>query len=353
MAAAALADMAPSLRLAHELTFPATPVTTAERAVLRVEWQAALSATTERATVNDLLDRIHKASDDCAEVRRLLVALPDSLPLAQPDSLPVAQPDSLPVAQPAAGSADTPRPPPPSESLPAPDEASAEADDLSPTLIGGGVVAAIGLCWASLRRRRQRMGETVIASTVMMPYGHERPTVPEAESPEALATWPPEPHAEIAPTTETGETAHRLADTMMAIGLNEGAARSLEHHIRSHPSRALSHWLRLLDLYRQSGLHAEFDQAAERLCRQYNIAMPDWQSPATSTHQNSLESFPHVRARLTALWPTAECADYLQQLLEDNREGTRQGFDRKVIEEILALQAIRKVRQAGLSMSTN
>jgi hypothetical protein len=81
--------------------------------------------------------------------------------------------------------------------------------------------------------------------------------------------------------------------------------------------------------------------------------MPDWQSPATSTHQNSLESFPHVRARLTALWPTAECADYLQQLLEDNREGTRQGFDRKVIEEILALQSIRKVRQAGLSMSTN
>ena len=345
MAAPPLADMAPALRLAHELTFPATPVTAAERAVLRVEWQAALSATTERATVSDLLDRIHKASDDCAEVRKLLVALPDSLPLAQPDPLPLAQPE--------AGSADSPRPPPPSESLPAPDEASAEADGLSPTLIGGGILAAIGLAWAWLRRRRHRMGETVIASTVMMPYGHERTTIMEPESPEALATWPPEPHAEIAPTTETGETAHRLADTMMAIGLNESAARSLEHHIRSHPSRALSHWLRLLDLYRQSGLHAEFDQAAERLCRQYNIAMPDWQSPATGTHQNSLESFPHVRVRLTALWPTTECADYLQQLLEDNREGTRQGFDRKVIEEILALQSIRKVRQAGLSMSTN
>ena len=337
MAAAPLADTAPTLRLAQQLTFPATPVTTAERTVLRVEWQAALSATTERAAVSDLLDRIHKASDDCAEIRKLLVALPDSLPAAPP----------------AAGGADTRRPPPPAESQPAPDEASAEADDLSPTLIGGGVLAAIGLAWVWLRRRRHRMGETAIAATVMMPYGHERTTITEAESPEALATWPPEPHAEIAPTTETGETAHRLADTMMAIGLNESAARSLEHHIRSHPSRALSHWLRLLDLYRQSGLHAEFDQAAERLCRQYNIAMPDWQSPATGTHQNSLESFPHVRARLTDLWPTAECADYLQQLLEDNREGTRQGFDRKVIEEILALQAIRKVRQAGLSMSTN
>ena len=328
MAAAPLADVTPVLRLSYELTFPTSPITAEERAVLRVEWQAALSATAEKATVGDLLDRIHKASDDCTEIRKLLVALPDSLP----------------VPQASAGTEQDRHPPTRSEPLPAAAEASDDASDVSLTLIGGAVLTAVGLCWAWLRRR-QRMNETMIASTVMMPYGHERTArVPEDESPEAQATWPPEPYPGTNPTTESGETAHRMADTMMAIGLNESAARSLEHHIRSHPSRALSHWLRLLDLYRQSGLRAEFDQAAERLCRQYNIAMPEWQTLSIGTHQNSLENFPHVRARLTDLWPTAECAGYLLELLEDNREGTRQGFDRAVIEEIVLLQAIQKER---------
>jgi hypothetical protein len=337
IAATPVEDSVPPLKLSYELTWPLAAIDASERAVLRVEWQAIQSAGREKEAIDELLTRVHRANEACDDIRRLLVALPDALPAA-----PMA------IAAPT-GAADT-------AIAAAPPVASvaSEEGDLPLLPIGAGAFTLIGGWWAWTRRQRRQMAETVIASTIMMPEREERPRSPPPPEPEeALATWPPEPDPSVGPSTVSGETAHQMADTLVAIGLNEGAARSLEHHIRSHPARALSHWLRLLDLYRQLGLHAEFVQAAERLCRQFNIAYPEWQPSEDREHHLSLETFPHVRARLCDLWPGGECGTYLQHLLDDNREGTRLGFDRAVIEEILLLQVVLKERQAGLSMSTN
>jgi hypothetical protein len=54
----------------------------------------------------------------------------------------------------------------------------------------------------------------------------------------------------------------------------------------------------------------------------------------------SLEDLPHISEALQKTWRTAACQRYLQQLLRDNRNGTRAGFPFSVIDEILTLAAI-------------
>lgn len=347
-ATAVAAEEAPlSLRLSYRLS----PLTAdlSERAVLRLERQAATSAASEQAAIGELLARVHRADATLNEIRQLLLALPDRPPAPQAEAATTAAPapPPAPVQQPAAA---------PAPALVQKPVAEVGTDDgESAVLLVVGVLLAAGGAWWGWwgwQRRQRRRAETEIAATVMMP-GRETPQAEPTTDDTTMVNWPPEPFPLAGPTTETGETAHRMADTMIAIGLNEGAARSLENHIRSYPRRALSHWLRLLDLYRQSGLRAEFDQAAERLNRQYNVAVVDWQVPANDEVQDSLERFPHIRARLAALWPGNESAAYLQHLLDDNRDGTRLGFSRAVTDDILLLQAVLKERQAGLSMSTN
>jgi len=44
------------------------------------------------------------------------------------------------------------------------------------------------------------------------------------------------------------------------------------------------------------------------------------------------------------LWPSAEARDYLEKLLADNREGTRNGFPQSVAEEMLLLIAVIEAR---------
>jgi hypothetical protein len=48
------------------------------------------------------------------------------------------------------------------------------------------------------------------------------------------------------------------------------------------------------------------------------------------------ERFPHFRS-MKAIWGSPECREFLAGLLMDNREGTRQGFDRAASKTIFAL----------------
>jgi pilus assembly protein FimV len=350
-ATAVAADEAPpSLRLTYQLSPQRAGAN--ERAVLRLERLAATSAAREQAVIGELLERVHRADTTMDEIRRLLLTLPERPPEspATPAKSTAPTPPPAPVASPAP--AVQPAEPAAEPSAPEPaSDAASDSGEAAVLAVAAALLAAIG-AWLGWQRWRRHTDETEIAATVMMP-GREAWQPEPATDDTTMANWPPEPNPMTDPTTETGETAHRTADTMIAIGLNESAARSLENHIRSHPRRALSHWLRLLDLYRNSGLRAEFDQAAERLNRQYNVALVDWQVPANDEIQDSLERFPHVRARLVALWPGDESVAYLQHLLDDNRDGTRLGFSRAVTDEILLLQTVLRERQAGLSMSMN
>lgn len=131
-----------------------------------------------------------------------------------------------------------------------------------------------------------------------------------------------------------------LADVMASLGLHDEAATAVIEHIRQHPDQDPSHWFKVLEIYRSTGNRTAFDAAAQELRQKLNIDVDDWNTEPGKAEKNSLEDFPHIAQNLQALWPRPECEEFLTKLLEDNRDGKRQGFPRYVAEEIVLLRAM-------------
>ena len=129
-----------------------------------------------------------------------------------------------------------------------------------------------------------------------------------------------------------------LAEIMMSFGRVDGAAQTLQDFIEANPKAALQPWMRLLEIYRESGMRADFDALATNLNQNFNIEVVHWDDAAPGERvEMSLEILPHIRDQIDALWGKPECFEYLQQLLRDNRDGQRAGFTLSVVKEILLL----------------
>jgi hypothetical protein len=154
---------------------------------------------------------------------------------------------------------------------------------------------------------------------------------------------PPEPPAAPqSPQKGDVEPTLQLAEIMLSMGLEQGAAQALIEYIETHPRHAVYHWLKLLGIYRSRGLQKEFAETAEKLRTHFNIQAEEWGSPATSEVPR-LENFSRVAEHVQKIWSQpAECITYLRHLLEDNREGARAGFPQSVAEEILFLVEVLK-----------
>lgn len=167
------------------------------------------------------------------------------------------------------------------------------------------------------------------------------PDLPLAFEPAPLSATSPTreeaPVAKSATTSPGTDEALELAEIMIAMGLTEGAARTLVEQIRADPKRALPHWLKLLDIYRKSGMKDQFEHSAHQLQSQFNIRAAEWKAAGQAGTMESLEAYDRIISRVQALWPTPECCEFLTSLLEDNRAGTRAGFPQPAAEEILLL----------------
>ena len=161
--------------------------------------------------------------------------------------------------------------------------------------------------------------------------------------PPVSASKPPETPAE----TETNvEPTLQLAEIMLSMGLEQGAAQALIEYIETHPRHAVYHWLKLLGIYRSRGLKKEFAETAEKLRTHFNIQAEEWSKPA-GNQAPALENFSRVSEHVQKIWSQPEeCITYLRHLLEDHREGARAGFPQSVAEEILFLIEILRQNQA-------
>jgi hypothetical protein len=136
------------------------------------------------------------------------------------------------------------------------------------------------------------------------------------------------------------ESALDLAEILLSFGRVEGAAQALADHIDAHPKQTVRPWLRLLEVYREGGMRAEFDSLARRLNQTFNIEVMAWQQQPRRRDHDCLQNYPHIVARLLDTWGTPACQAYLRHLLNDNRNGTRTGFPAEVLDEILLLANI-------------
>jgi hypothetical protein len=138
----------------------------------------------------------------------------------------------------------------------------------------------------------------------------------------------------------------QLAEIMLSMGLEQGAAQTLIEYIEANPRHAVYHWLKLLGIYHSRGLQKEFVETAEKLRTHFNIQAEEWGKPAEA-EAPALENFSRVSEHVQKTWAQPEeCITYLRHLLEDNREGARAGFPQAVAEEILFLVEILKDGQA-------
>ncbi len=138
------------------------------------------------------------------------------------------------------------------------------------------------------------------------------------------------------------EPALQLAEIMLSMGLEQGAAQTLVEYTEANPKHAIYHMLKLLGIYRKRGLHHEFQETAEKLRKNFNIQAEDW-AKTDSGEAPSLEGFSRVSQHVQSIWDQPEeCITYLRHLIEDNRDGARAGFPQSVAEEILMLVEVLK-----------
>lgn len=156
-----------------------------------------------------------------------------------------------------------------------------------------------------------------------------------------------------APVDQEPNPVLELAEIMLSFGRVKGAAQALQEFIDTNPERALQPWIRLLDVYRQADMKADFEDVASRLNRHFNVEIQHWHPEVVTgmaeqegygpmAKARSLEEMPHIRQRLLELWSSPESLSYLEQLQRDNRGGQRSGFTLSVIEEILFLATLKE-----------
>jgi len=99
-------------------------------------------------------------------------------------------------------------------------------------------------------------------------------------------------------------------------------------------------WLYLFDLYRMVGDQEKYADLTERFEHIFNGKVVPWGDGNVLEHSRTLEEFPILMKKIIDCWPTEELVPFLENLLIDDRDGRRQGFDLAAYRDILFLANI-------------
>ena len=276
--------------------------------------------------------------------------------------------------------------PPSAKPAPAGSDSSGSGWSLYAALIGGLLVVAGLLGWRRYQEHRQEAGADGRNPEVDPPrFGEraERGGVDLQVDPVAMAMPPKldasvltaQPAATPGPLSLQSSThdsmlsisaatvdehfeanpVMELAEIMLSFGRVKGAAQALQEYIDASPQEALKPWIRLMDIYRSAGMRHEFEKVARELNKNFNVEVQKWDAePAkqgevdvvldTGSERHSdpvglegIESMPAIMEQVLIRWNSGDVVAYLDQLLRDNRGGTRLGFALPVVEDILFL----------------
>lgn len=128
------------------------------------------------------------------------------------------------------------------------------------------------------------------------------------------------------------------AKLLMSINRSSDAIAHLKMTIETQPRASINHWLYLLEIFRKLSLQEEFERYAADMHQTFNVMTPIWYHTEVAMYvPQSLEEFPHIMERLYSSWSDDSAAEYLRNLIIDNRGGERSGFGDAVIGEITML----------------
>ncbi len=133
------------------------------------------------------------------------------------------------------------------------------------------------------------------------------------------------------------------ADVFLSHGRTELAIQLLQSHLLEHPKQSVTIWLFLLDLLAKQNLHALYEQTALDCKDHFNVNIPGFDTKPTAT-AHTLEAYPNLSAGLQTVWGTPAALTYLDDLIYNNRLEPRVGFDKQLIEELLALKSVAQER---------
>lgn len=255
-------------------------------------------------------------------------------------------------------------------------------------LIGALMVIAAWLGWRAYQERQQgqqefeidppRRDEREERGGVDMQVDPVSMAMPPKLDVDAAGTLPAAPHAAVPPARHDSimsvaaatvdehfeaNPVMELAEIMLSFGRVKGAAQALQEYIDANPQEALKPWIRLMDVYRMAGMRHEFEKVARELNRNFNVEVQTWdQAPEApgqaavdvvldtestgsrdGTRVEGIEGMPAITEQVLARWPAGDVIEYLNQLLRDNRGGTRLGFSLSVVSDILFLIELKEV----------
>ena len=367
-----------------------------ERSVLRIEWRAALSRIDEVRRLDEITDRLRGMEASMVAVDQLVRNMPQERRIAPANAMPATEEAEsgfdwrvLAVAATALllGSAwwfgrrrvrqasesgqaiegkapfpppSTPIPPtrifdiPPAEvaeepaAAPQVEDHGPVAEPPVPDMVATVILAAPPEHEATaLSEPPPPVGDAVQATMPSEPSSIVDFVLEEAD-PGTVIEEPPAVPRTFAPVTPKPasernlEPTLQLAEIMLSMGLEQGAAQALFEYTEANPRHAVYHMLKLLGIYRKRGLQEEFVATAEKLRKNFNIQAEDWGSSGRG-EPPTLENFARIAEHIQSIWARPEeCMPYLRHLLEDNRDGARAGFPQSVAEEILLLLELLK-----------
>ncbi len=145
-----------------------------------------------------------------------------------------------------------------------------------------------------------------------------------------------ESHVDVTELSQVTEEAQVYAD----LGRNDQAIELLRDHIdgQSGERSSPAPWLMIFELYRKTSNRRGYDELAPQFRKHFNGRVPEWDNYGHELAlDDGLEAFPHLVARIERDWGTAEARKFLEELLYDNRGGSRLGFSLAAYRDILLL----------------
>lgn len=213
-------------------------------------------------------------------------------------------------------------------------------------LLLGAAGLALGLFWWK-RRFRDPVVQTAMPRMVQPARGAGKPAGDGEAGEMAESRYWTSLDGATTVTVDELSSVEEEAEVFLLLGRMDLAIGVLRHYIEANDDAPASVWMRLLDILHVQGLRHEFEKLAAEIRERFNITQPSWEvANRRSNDLAGLEHLPHLLGKLIARWNEPECLAYLHSLVQDKRQGEREGFDLETFREILMLIDIQEQGRA-------